>query len=165
MQQPITQKHLSRLVRVIHEAGCTRIHLTNGAVMLSKAKHLWSSPLVDRSRSDRDSSLRSECQYVMALRVSYPFVVKKSRRFKFDEVRQRFRLTPTEKRVAVFVVAAFVLGLITKCYRDAHPSPTPVQTHSGKSRVSRSSSAKVDQPRAPNAGNATRRTAKTRRKT
>ena len=86
-----------------------------------------------------------------------PFVVKKSRRFKFDEVRQRFRLTPTERRVAVFVVAAFVLGLITKCYRDAHPSPTPVQTHSGKSRVSRSSSAKVDQPRAPNAGNATRR--------
>jgi hypothetical protein len=51
--------------------------------------------------------------------------LKKGWRFKFDEVRQRFRLTPTERRVAVFVVAAFVLGLVTKCYRDAHPSPTP----------------------------------------
>ena len=36
-------------------------------------------------------------------------MVKKSRRFKFDEVRQRFRLTSTERRVAVFVAAAFVL--------------------------------------------------------
>jgi hypothetical protein len=55
------------------------------------------------------------------------FVVKKNWRFKFDEVRQRFRLTPTEKRVAVFVVAAFVLGLATKCYRAAHSSPTPAE--------------------------------------
>jgi len=53
------------------------------------------------------------------------FVPKRSLRFRFDEVRQRFRLTPTEKRVAVFVLAAFVLGLATKCYRDAHSSPTP----------------------------------------
>src|SRR4249919_4206486 len=96
----------------------------------------------------------------MVLRVSYPLVVKKSRRFKFDEVRQRFRLTPTEKRVAVFVAAAFVLGLITKCYRDAYPSPTPLQTHSGKSRASRSFSARADQPGAPNAGETARRTRK-----
>ena len=86
------------------------------------------------------------------------FVVKKSRRFKFDDVRQRFRLTPTERRVALFVAAAFVLGLVTKCYRDTHPSPTPIQTHSDKSRVSRLSSAKVDQPGAPNAGENARRT-------
>jgi hypothetical protein len=45
-------------------------------------------------------------------------VVRKNWRFKLVEVRQRFRLTPMEKRVAVFVLAAFVLGLITKCYRD-----------------------------------------------
>ena len=61
--QAITTKHLSHYVRVIHEAGCTRNHLTNGAVMLSKAKHLWSSPLVDRSRFDprffsRDCGIR-----------------------------------------------------------------------------------------------------------
>ena len=91
-------------------------------------------------------------------------VAKKSRRFKFDEVRQRFRLTPTERRVAVFVAAAFVLGLITKCYRDAHPSPTPVQTHSGKSRVSRSSSAKVDQPRRTELRRDSETNAKIRRK-
>src|SRR4051794_27907899 len=85
------------------------------------------------------------------------FVGKKSRRFKFDEVRQRFRLTPTERRVAVFVAAAFALGLITKCYRDAHPSPTPAQIHSGKTRASRTSSAKVYQPGVLNSGETARR--------
>ena len=95
----------------------------------------------------------------MAVRVySGPFVVKKNRRFKFDEVRQRFRLTPTERRVAVFVAAAFVLGLITKCYRDEHPSPTPVQTHATSSR------AKADQVRARNAGEAARRRRKSAEK-
>lgn len=46
----------------------------------------------------------------------------KKRRLKLDRLRQRFILTPTEKRVAVFIVAAFVLGLATKCYRDVHSS-------------------------------------------
>jgi hypothetical protein len=91
------------------------------------------------------------------------FVVKKSRRFNFDEVRQRFRLTPTEKRVVVFVAAAFVLGLITKCHRDAHQSPTPVQAHPGSSRAS-VSRAKVDQPRALNTGQAARRQPKSAEK-
>jgi hypothetical protein len=55
-------------------------------------------------------------------------LVNKRDRFNFDELRQRFRFTPTEKRVAVFVVAAFVLGLATKCYRDAHlPTPTRIE--------------------------------------
>jgi hypothetical protein len=65
-------------------------------------------------------------------------VGKKRRDFKLDEVRERFRLTPTERRVAVFVVVAFSLGLITKCYRDAHSSPIPAQTHSGKTMTSMS---------------------------
>jgi hypothetical protein len=91
-------------------------------------------------------------------------VVKKSRRFKFDEVRQRFRLTPTERRVAVFVAAAFVLGLITKCYRDAHPAPTLVQTHSGKSGASVASRAKLDRPQAWKAGDAKRRLPKSAEK-
>src|SRR5256885_3414554 len=100
----------------------------------------------------------------MALSVCfYLLVVKKSRRFKFDEVRQRFRLTPTEGRVVVFVAAAFVLGLITKCYRDGHSSPTPVQTHPGSSRAS-ASRAKADQPRALNADGATRRRRKSAEK-
>jgi hypothetical protein len=55
---------------------------------------------------------------------SCSLVVAKRWRFKLDQARQRFRLTSTERRVAVFVFAAFVLGLATKCYRDA-PSPPP----------------------------------------
>ncbi|PYJ72060.1 MAG: hypothetical protein DME75_06110 [Verrucomicrobia bacterium] len=51
--------------------------------------------------------------------------MKKRWHFKFDQAGQRFLLTPTEKRVAVFVLAAFVLGLGTKCYRDTHPVPSP----------------------------------------
>ncbi|PYJ02693.1 MAG: hypothetical protein DMF00_00825 [Verrucomicrobia bacterium] len=59
-------------------------------------------------------------------------MVRKTRRFKFDEVRQRFRLTPVEKRVALFIIAAFALGLVTKCYRHPHPQmQTPIgKTHS-----------------------------------
>jgi hypothetical protein len=75
-------------------------------------------------------------------------------------VTQRFRLTPTEKRVALFVVAAFMLGVVTKCYRDSHPSPTPVQTHPHRSRASRSTPTKVDQTRALNAGRTAKRTRK-----
>jgi hypothetical protein len=92
------------------------------------------------------------------------FVVKKNLHFKFDEVRQRFRLTPTERRVVVFVAAAFVLGLVTKCYRDAHPSPTPVQTHSSRARASASFRAKADQPGALKTGEAARRTRKSAEK-
>ena len=58
-------------------------------------------------------------------------MVGKRRRFKLDQTRQRFRLTSTETRVIVFVLAAFVLGLVTKCYRDAHPSPAPTPTNKG----------------------------------
>src|SRR5262249_31138758 len=88
------------------------------------------------------------------------FVVKKGRRFKFDEVRQRFRLTPTERRVAVFVAAAFVLGLITKCYRDAHPSPAPVQTGSGTTltSMSRRTSKKAYETRTAKPGDPSKRT-------
>jgi hypothetical protein len=39
--------------------------------------------------------------------------------------RQIFVLTPEEKRVLVFVLVAFVLGLGAKHYRDSHPQPPP----------------------------------------
>ena len=57
-------------------------------------------------------------------------MVAKRWRFKLDQARQRFRLTSTEKRVIVFVFATLVLGLVTKCYRDSHPSPPPSQSES-----------------------------------
>ncbi len=57
------------------------------------------------------------------------------------DLQERFRLTSTEKRVAAFVLSAFLLGLITKCSREAHfaaasskgdmhrhPSPAPIET-------------------------------------
>lgn len=65
------------------------------------------------------------CLAVASCKGGSLFVVKNSWRFKFGEARQRLRLTPTERRVAVFVLAAVVLGLATKCYRDAHFSPYP----------------------------------------
>jgi len=39
--------------------------------------------------------------------------------------RDIFVLTPEEKRTVCFVLVAFVLGLATKCYRDAHPIVVP----------------------------------------
>ena len=59
-------------------------------------------------------------------------------RWKWDELKHRFVLTPEEKRVILFVMTAFLLGLGTKCYRDTHPRP-PVQMetkhlHSRKSQ-------------------------------
>lgn len=39
--------------------------------------------------------------------------------------REIFVLTPEEIRTVCFVLLAFVLGLATKCYRDAHPRPLP----------------------------------------
>jgi len=38
------------------------------------------------------------------------------------ELKERFRLTSTEKRVTAFVLSAFLLGLITKCWREVHLS-------------------------------------------
>jgi hypothetical protein len=37
-------------------------------------------------------------------------------------------LTPAEKRVAIFILAAFLLGLGTKCYRGANSSLDPSQS-------------------------------------
>jgi hypothetical protein len=36
--------------------------------------------------------------------------------------REIFVLTPEEKKTVCFVLIAFVLGLATKYYRDAHPA-------------------------------------------
>ena len=46
--------------------------------------------------------------------------------------KQALVLTSDEKRVISFVIAAFLLGAGTKCYRDAHPK-TPAKVE--KKRV------------------------------
>ncbi len=58
-------------------------------------------------------------------------------RWKWDELKHRLVLTPEEKRVVSFVVAALILGLGTKCYRDGHPRP-PVQMDKKHSHVGKS---------------------------
>jgi hypothetical protein len=60
--------------------------------------------------------------------------MKRDLRDNFDYARQRFRLTSMEKRVVLFVLAAFVLGLVTKCYRDGHPTRAPEKFNHGKAR-------------------------------
>ena len=74
-------------------------------------------------------------------------VVKNNWRFKFAEARQRFRLTPTEKRVAVFILAVVVLGLATKCYRDAHLSSTPATSKIEQASSVRTTKAKRVSPK------------------
>jgi len=74
-------------------------------------------------------------------------VVKNNWRFKFAEVRQRLRLTPTEKRVAAFVLAAVVLGLATKCYRDAHLTSTPATSKIEQASYARTTKAKRASPK------------------
>jgi len=49
---------------------------------------------------------------------------------------QRFVLTSQEKRVLIFVVASFVLGLGAKHYRASHPVATPVAHQSGGASTS-----------------------------
>jgi hypothetical protein len=55
-----------------------------------------------------------------------------------DRPVRAFVFTPKEKRVLIFIVAAFVLGAGTKHYRDTHPPvPAPEKT-AFKSRSHRS---------------------------
>ena len=49
-------------------------------------------------------------------------------RSRLDRLRQRFVLTPHEQRVVGFVVAAFLLGLFTKQYRETHHPTVPAST-------------------------------------
>jgi hypothetical protein len=50
-----------------------------------------------------------------------------------DELVHRFVLTPEEKRVLIFILAAFVLGLATKQYRATHPPAIALQKVAHKS--------------------------------
>jgi hypothetical protein len=43
--------------------------------------------------------------------------------WRWAELKHRLVLTPEEKRVISFVIAAFLLGSGTKCHRDARPQP------------------------------------------
>jgi hypothetical protein len=53
--------------------------------------------------------------------------VKASADWSWAELKHRLVLTSEEKRVIIFVIAVFLLGVGTKCYRDARPK-TPVKS-------------------------------------
>ena len=58
--------------------------------------------------------------------------MKLPKSWEWEELRHKLVLTPEEKRVITFVIAALLLGLGTKCYRETHPQ-LPMQidkTHS-----------------------------------
>jgi hypothetical protein len=62
--------------------------------------------------------------------------------------RQIFVLTPEERRTVCFVLAAFVLGLITKHYRAAHSTATGPGTEIN-ARASASPSPEAKRSRSP----------------
>jgi hypothetical protein len=49
-----------------------------------------------------------------------------------------FVLIPREKRLLIFILAAFVLGVATKHYRDTHPPAAVPEKTAGKSPSRRS---------------------------
>jgi hypothetical protein len=54
------------------------------------------------------------------------------------ELRHKFVLTPEEKRVISFLIAAVLLGLGTKCYRDTHrQTPVKIEKKRSISRAAR----------------------------
>jgi hypothetical protein len=61
-------------------------------------------------------------------------------------LKYRLVLTSEEKRVVTFVVAAFLLGTATKCYRDRRPAPAVKieKKHSGSHAGRPGASAKSD---------------------
>jgi hypothetical protein len=65
--------------------------------------------------------------------------VKTSGNRAWTELKQRLVLTPEEKRVISFVIAAFLLGCGTKCYRDSHRHTPAVieKKHSRAGKIQR----------------------------
>jgi hypothetical protein len=63
--------------------------------------------------------------------------------------REIFVLTPEEKKTVCFVLVAFVLGLATKYYRDAHPRLLPNPDISVPGHASPDSRREMRTPRRP----------------
>ena len=73
-------------------------------------RYIFSPVIFDMIRSVKPDK-RNEIQLTDAIQ------------FMCDEGRRviAVKLTPEEKRVITFIIAAFLLGVATKCYRDTHP--------------------------------------------
>jgi hypothetical protein len=62
-----------------------------------------------------------------------------SDRSEAHETMPKLVLTPEEKRVVIFVLVAFLLGLGTKYYRDTHPTLVPDKAKTNVSQSHRPS--------------------------
>jgi hypothetical protein len=66
--------------------------------------------------------------------------LKERWRSSFDALKQRFVLTREEKRVIIFIVVAFALGLTARHYRGAHsPAPNKIDNKHSYTRAQRAS--------------------------
>jgi hypothetical protein len=66
--------------------------------------------------------------------------LKERWRSSFDALKQRFVLTREEKRVIIFIVVAFALGLTARHYRGAHsPTPNKIDNKHSYTRAQRAS--------------------------
>jgi hypothetical protein len=66
--------------------------------------------------------------------------LKEHWRSSFGALKQRLVLTREEKRVIIFIVVAFVLGLTARHYRGAHsPTPAKMDNKHSYSRAQRAS--------------------------
>jgi hypothetical protein len=70
--------------------------------------------------------------------------LKERWRSSFDALKQRFVLTREEKRVIIFIVVAFALGLTARHYRGAHsPAPDTVDNKHSYTRAQRVSPSSI----------------------
>jgi hypothetical protein len=66
----------------------------------------------------------------------------------WDAIKHRLVLTPEEKRIIIFILVAFFLGLATNHYRSAHlPAPLKIDKKTRFSRTNQSSPSPTTSPR------------------
>jgi hypothetical protein len=99
-------------------------HVRIGSFSRAKTESFWTT----RSYSDTTRSERELAKRNLFLVENRLVSKKTSWRSRLDRFRQRFVLTPHEQRVVAFVVAAFLLGLFTKYYRETYPTAVPAST-------------------------------------
>lgn len=76
--------------------------------------------------------------------------LKTPRRFIFAELKEKFVLTRKEKKVVIFILCAFVLGLGTKHYRDINPVRAPSLTEKRPQKATTKKAAHSKAPPDPN---------------
>ena len=138
-------------------------HCRDGFSLLAGTFRLAAWRCKQASRLFRDAQAGKPARQ-FRLEAEVTLWLKKSQMFKFDEVRQRFRLTPTIKTSSPVRCRGVRARVDHEMLSRRASVPCPCPNSFWKSRASRSSSAKVDQPGAPKASETARRTRKSAEK-